>query len=698
MIKRAKVEAKTMAAMGDRSNKRALLIGVNDYPNLPPYSQLKGCVNDVFLMKQTLETSFLFPPSNVVILLNEQATAQGIQAAMDQAVRDCQPDDIFVFHFSGHGSRMAANGDKPAGYDESIMPYDSGRLNPDFPKQVTPCDIRDTEFQVWLARLAEKTSNVTLIFDSCHSGSITRAAADSPEEGTRLRWIEPDAPPRLYTTEPKRGNQSIEAAVSSGWLPSSEKYVLLAACAADQGAYELDHGQEGSPTRNGAFTFFLTQELNRATENTYREIWESVSLLVNNRFQKQTPQYEGSRDRKIFDVQDFVPMRYLLVSKRHGPEIELAGGAIHGVAVGSQWDVHQAGTRQIDELGKSYQGTVEINAVDSVTARGLIIKESAPLLVGQGGRAVEVSHIHREARMPVWLAPEPGSPNQADEKLRRLLSQSNLLRLTDSAMAARALIVPTCQTDADSSAGRRWEVIDQANQRLPAAKSMMADDPVTILENLENLWRFEKVLELRNEQSTLKGKVDFMLLKKDANHQWQEQPPLLNITYDDGEAIAFRICNRTARPIHVSVLDLGLSKCINLLYPPTGACETIAQQRSAEAGNNGTASGVLTIGIAPEDQIELFFPDNLRLQTTDVTARPSRGREIFKLCVTTERHDLAFLKQPGLRSESAGHSGHPFEELLCLAIGGTATREARYKSTPLDEWLTIERPFWVERA
>lgn len=181
-----------MVEVADARNKRALLIGVDKYPNLPPHSQLRGCVNDVHLMKQTLETSFHFPSGNINVLSNEQATAKGIQEAMETLVADCRPNDIVVFHFSGHGSQMAAIGDKSRGFDESIMPHDSGRMNPDFPRQVSPCDIRDTDIQEWLARLTEKTSHVTLIFDSCHSGSITRMQDDSEEQGTRLRWIEPD--------------------------------------------------------------------------------------------------------------------------------------------------------------------------------------------------------------------------------------------------------------------------------------------------------------------------------------------------------------------------------------------------------------------------------------------------------------------------------------------------------------------------
>src|SRR6185295_18975930 len=97
-----------MTEAANQPGKRALLIGVNKYPNLPLHSQLRGCVNDVEIMQQTLETLFGFPPGNINVLRDEEATADEIRAAMEKLVADCRPDDIVVFHFSGHGSQMPA--------------------------------------------------------------------------------------------------------------------------------------------------------------------------------------------------------------------------------------------------------------------------------------------------------------------------------------------------------------------------------------------------------------------------------------------------------------------------------------------------------------------------------------------------------------------------------------------------------------
>lgn len=704
-----------MIESASQPNKRALLIGINSYPNLPAYSQLRGCVNDVHAMKYMLETSFGFPATNISVLLNEQATEQGIRDAMEKLVADCQADDIIVFHFSGHGSQMAAKGHKPRGYDESIMPHDSGRMNAGFPRQVEPRDIRDTEIQEWLSRLSQKTPHITLIFDSCHSGSITRMVSDNEEEGTRLRWIPPDPlPPQSVTTAaaavppaglPERSGLTREVS-SSGWLPLSDKYVLLAACAAEQGAYELDHEEDGSMLRRGAFTFFLIQEINQATaHSTYRDIWEKVAIKLTSRFQKQTPQLEGAGDKQIFNVQDFRPMRYLLVTARQGDEIQLSGGAIHGLTVGSRWDIYPAGTKQTTEQESAQQGTVEITVVRPVSASAKIIEENFPGAIIPNARAVEVSHSDAETRMPVSFAAAPSDYAQAVEELKHTLAQSTLLEITDSAKNARAQIrlsLPdnvTAENNGASAdkayAGASWLIWDNSETPImPTYPVAAPSSQLKIRENLETIWRYEKILESRNEKSALKGKVDFILLKKDAAGNWQEVPPTDDVVYQAGDNIAFRIINRSGQLIHASVLDFGLSKRIDVLYPPHGASEPIAVKRSGGDAAAAQTGGTLSVGEG--DEITLFFPENLTFLSAASEGKPLLGREVFKLIITTVRHDLSFIKQSGLRRELSKEPLHPLERLIYLATTGRLQREAQVSMEPLDEWLTLERAFWLQ--
>jgi hypothetical protein len=680
-----------------RLEKRALLIGVNKYPNLPDYSQLRGCVNDVLLMKTLLESSFGFPAHNIVALCDEKATVKGIRDAMQQLLDDCGPEDIVVFHYSGHGSQMAAQGDKPRGYDESIMPYDSGRMNPTFPKQVSPCDIRDTEIQEWLGRLSQKTSHITLIFDSCHSGSITRSIDDA-KEGTNLRWIPPDLLPGLSFGSQTRSADSVRDTQGNGWLAASDKYIVLAACAADQGAYEMDHDEGGPMTRNGAFTFFLSQEIGQASENTtYQDIWERVAIHVNNRFQKQTPQIEGAGNRQLFDVKDFRPMRYLLVTKREGQSLTLNGGRVHGVYPESQWTVYPAGTKSIEENVNEKCGEIRIVSAGSLNSQGLILEECSPQLILAGARAIESSRPFGETLMPVWVEP---TVDRTSKKLRDLLSDSNLLTLTDSPKAAWARVMSgspngALKTPGDDNEANNGEptcdVLDRSNQLLMPSYSVRATEtPRRIKENLELIWRYIKVLELQNPSSALRGQVDFVLLKKQPGGIWEEVDAD-EATFVDGDCIAFRVMNNTNSSIHVSILDFGISKRISLLYPPAGASEEIAPQRSGGGHTAGKNGGLLSVGEDPATTIELFLPHD------QIAPAVQRGKEVFKAIITNRRHDLGFLRQSGLRNDAMKGPRHPLEQLIYLADAGGLTRESRLTLDSADEWFTIERSFWLQR-
>ena len=183
-----KGEAKTAAA-NTPPPKYALLIGVNKYKK---YAQnkvrdLNGTNNDVELMKNLLVDVYQFKydenskDSPIKILLNADASQAGIREAFrTQLIENARkyqqetkvaPKDgaTVVFYYSGHGAQLPDdNGDESDGIDETIMPSDTTVDRKD------QKDIRDDEFDAWFTELKNYTTNITFIFDSCHSGTVTR--------------------------------------------------------------------------------------------------------------------------------------------------------------------------------------------------------------------------------------------------------------------------------------------------------------------------------------------------------------------------------------------------------------------------------------------------------------------------------------------------------------------------------------------
>ncbi|BDI18590.1 hypothetical protein ANSO36C_43920 [Nostoc cf. commune SO-36] len=84
--------------------KLALLIGINQYPQIPA---LSGCLTDVELQRELLMHRFGFQGSDILTLTEEQASREFIEAAfLDHLGKQAKPGDVVVFHFSGYGSRV----------------------------------------------------------------------------------------------------------------------------------------------------------------------------------------------------------------------------------------------------------------------------------------------------------------------------------------------------------------------------------------------------------------------------------------------------------------------------------------------------------------------------------------------------------------------------------------------------------------
>ena len=93
--------------------KRALLIGINQYPSAVVGGDgqvLHGCVTDVELQRQLLIHRFGFSPDDVVTLIDSQATQAAILEALYQLAYTSAANDCVVVHFSGYGAQVMVQG------------------------------------------------------------------------------------------------------------------------------------------------------------------------------------------------------------------------------------------------------------------------------------------------------------------------------------------------------------------------------------------------------------------------------------------------------------------------------------------------------------------------------------------------------------------------------------------------------------
>lgn len=142
--------------------KRALLIGIN-YNNTS--SQLNGCINDVYNVRNFLKTYCEVQESNIKVLTDNDIspTRANIISHINWLVSNVLPGDTLIFHYSGHGSYTTdVSGDETDRKDEVLVPLDynsAGMISDD-----------------WLfANLVQKVPqqvNLWSFVDACHSGTM----------------------------------------------------------------------------------------------------------------------------------------------------------------------------------------------------------------------------------------------------------------------------------------------------------------------------------------------------------------------------------------------------------------------------------------------------------------------------------------------------------------------------------------------
>ncbi|PAP75156.1 DUF7379 domain-containing protein [Rubrivirga marina] len=663
--------------------KRALLIGIDEYPNLSAFHQLEGCVNDVTAMAGLLRDRFGFADEDVTVLTNAAATRAGILAALDRLADAVEADDVVVVHYAGHGSQITdLDGDEPDGLDETIVPHDGVR-------QSGPnTDITDDEIHAWIQRVTATTPFLTLLFDCCHSGTVTRDAF-----GARARSLAPDTRRADQIGRRPGGvpTRSVTAPEGpSGWLPLHDRYVLIAGCRDDESAYEYRPSEADTP--HGALTYFLVRALREATPGTtYRDVYDRIRPSVTAHSSKQHPQMEGALDRAVFGVRDLVPMPFVAVAARDGQTVTLGGGAAHGLTVGSEWDVYPAGTKTV--AAASALGRLRVTGVEAAESRAEVVEEPRGGSIGLGARAVEV---HRGASSPA-LRVDLGVPDaEARQRVAAEIDRSPVLQAVPEGAPADLRLVrlaprgAVAEGDAVPQLGplpeATWAAVG-ADGRLVCPPHPASRPGVETLmrENLETVARYRIALALDNPvPGPLRGSID-LRVQRLANGTWQDAEPEAGgeVVFEEGERLAFTVTNHHTGDVYVNVLDFGLAGAVSPLTVP-GSNEALAP------GN--------TLRVGYPKGIPLGFPATFPFVREPGDAEAVEGTETLKAFVTTRPTDFSALKQGGVRSADPS-SGSSLSALLRRTFQGAPTRDLFIdEAEPGDDWTTVMRTFVLRRT
>lgn len=315
-----------VAKAAERPGRRALLVGINDYPD--PSNRLEGCVNDVFLMSSVLQES-RFSADEIRVVLDSRATAQGILERLHWLLDGAKEGDERVFFYSGHGAQIPAYGarDEPDHVDECLVPWDFDWT----PERA----ILDKQFFELYSQLPYG-SHFVAVFDCCHSGGMTRDGGPrvrglTPPDDIRHRalrwepaeqmWVPRDFPPVNASLAGRKEGASYLGANGATYrlgraaalrtLPNAEydatrkalghhgPYlpILLEACQEGQFSYEYRHGV----TSYGAYTYCLAQALRASRAGGINPTFAELNALVAAKLRRlrydQAPVLVGAKAR-----------------------------------------------------------------------------------------------------------------------------------------------------------------------------------------------------------------------------------------------------------------------------------------------------------------------------------------------------------------------------------------------------------------
>lgn len=195
-----------MLAQSAQSADRALLIGIDVYehPRLT-FKIPDASKRDVKNMYRLLTGTLGYEPANVKVITDKQATKKRILGEIRSWLGGTKPGDRAFLFYVGHGSfQKDLNGDEDDGLDETIVPHDT-KIVIEGTKGKLKGMITDDELNEALATL--KKRHVTAVFDSCHSGTVTRSVTPTFNVITNSRTPKLESLTRAITVEPAAQEQ-----------------------------------------------------------------------------------------------------------------------------------------------------------------------------------------------------------------------------------------------------------------------------------------------------------------------------------------------------------------------------------------------------------------------------------------------------------------------------------------------------------
>ncbi|NJM84156.1 MAG: caspase family protein [Tabrizicola sp.] len=396
----------------------AILIGANQYLNLEERWWLKGPGNDVDLVATylTTEAPVPFAASNVVVLSDARPgatppTLAAIRASFADLTAKVQPGDFVYLHFSGHGTQAPAL--DPAtevdGLDELFLPVDIGPWS-DVAGEVENALV-DDEIGAMIDGLRARGADVWAVFDSCHSGTVTRAVS-SGEEEVRTRQLDPSVlgigsaeMEAVATRSIGDSRDGAEAPFDAG--TEDGDFVAFFAAQTNEVTPEknLPKGKPGRKPQ-GVFTYTLMETLAEYPGATYGQIAQEVlrKYSVKN-LARSTPLFEGDLDAVVFGGEGGGRVQQWQAEASE-TGLAIPAGLLHGLSEGEIMAVMATAA----DASENALGYVELTTVETFSATGEAVEKDGKALPSDLPKALYLRKIGNGVDFGLTVAlPEAGT-------------------------------------------------------------------------------------------------------------------------------------------------------------------------------------------------------------------------------------------------------------------------------------------------
>ena len=562
-------------------SRSALLIGIDAYQpagtqakhpagciygrcELGSFENLDGAVNDAGAMADLLTSpKFGFPADKVALLTNpraphpwpgvavlpaDQTSREGILAAMQKYLVDLpQRGDTVVFYDASHGSlRVNSKGIKltvlvNGNYvhaDSTLVPADAYKGG---------FDVRDRELTRIFNAALDKGIHLTAIFDSCHSGGISRGIGPKYHE----RSLAFDSRDIAEAPDLLANGQSQPAPTERADNPA----LVLSAAQQDQTAKEMPVSAAAAEP-HGAFTAALVEALQALPADVPASIlYQRLrAVLEGSSVPDQEPDLDATaarRQQPLFGgtTADSGKVRAAALQTDEDGSVWLDIGSVSGVGVGSEF------TSMIpDSKGRSV--TLRVTSLAGI-ARSSAVVVSPPGAKVAPGEVFELSKWSPAESAPLRIWHWPAN-----------LSQDVILAAAAQVEANGAALVSDPAEEPWTHV-LSWDGTNWTLQQAGAASAINLGAPLTVQDLKQHLPAGAKLWVNLPPSKELAAKF----APSDPNSAVQVAPDLANAHYalagvltTDGPAYAW---------LHKSELAAGPPASVSTLHSP--GCSATSQ-------------------------------------------------------------------------------------------------------------------------